>query len=365
MKLVFICGSLEPGKDGVGDYTRRLATELIGLGHSCCLIAFNDSHLSGSDSMREESWMAGGSLVRFSSSMTWSEREHLLMEKTQEMAPDWVSIQFVPFAFHPKGLCWRWFRIQKELGRRYSLHVMYHEVWVAWNLPVKTTSRLLGVIQRALFKLSDPGKYSRCSTTTLDIYRMYLAGVGIFAQLHPLLGGIPLVKSNLETERCKFIAKHVACNGANIYLAGFFGAILTTFSPEAFSEWLTVCAQKNGEILILSMGRHNKASEENWRIIQSMAEGRARTLHLGACEPDIISQYLSILDEGLSGYPPELIGKSSAVASMHEHGLPVTALGGMQSGRDTHPVRIATSKCTQQGPTEIAGQFIAILSSEI
>jgi hypothetical protein len=24
IKILFICGSLEPGKDGVGDYTRRL-----------------------------------------------------------------------------------------------------------------------------------------------------------------------------------------------------------------------------------------------------------------------------------------------------------------------------------------------------
>ena len=29
MKIVFICGCLEPGKDGVGDYTRRLSAELI------------------------------------------------------------------------------------------------------------------------------------------------------------------------------------------------------------------------------------------------------------------------------------------------------------------------------------------------
>ena len=29
MNLLFICGSLEPGKDGVGDYIRRLSSELL------------------------------------------------------------------------------------------------------------------------------------------------------------------------------------------------------------------------------------------------------------------------------------------------------------------------------------------------
>ena len=41
MKLIFICGSLEPGRDGVGDYTRRLAGELIRQGHQIAIIALN------------------------------------------------------------------------------------------------------------------------------------------------------------------------------------------------------------------------------------------------------------------------------------------------------------------------------------
>ena len=46
MKLLFLCGSFEPGQDGVGDYTRMLATELIQLGHQVSVIALNDQHIN-------------------------------------------------------------------------------------------------------------------------------------------------------------------------------------------------------------------------------------------------------------------------------------------------------------------------------
>lgn len=42
MKIQFLCGSLEPGRDGVGDYTRRLAGELIRQGNDVSIIALND-----------------------------------------------------------------------------------------------------------------------------------------------------------------------------------------------------------------------------------------------------------------------------------------------------------------------------------
>lgn len=42
MNILFICGSIEMGKDGVGDYTRRLAGEFIRLGHKASIVAIND-----------------------------------------------------------------------------------------------------------------------------------------------------------------------------------------------------------------------------------------------------------------------------------------------------------------------------------
>jgi hypothetical protein len=45
MKIIFICGSLEPGQDGVGDYVRRLAAELILKQNEVSIIALYDKNV--------------------------------------------------------------------------------------------------------------------------------------------------------------------------------------------------------------------------------------------------------------------------------------------------------------------------------
>jgi hypothetical protein len=42
MKIVFVCGSVEIGRDGVGDYTRQLGLELLNQGHEVRIIGIND-----------------------------------------------------------------------------------------------------------------------------------------------------------------------------------------------------------------------------------------------------------------------------------------------------------------------------------
>ena len=45
MVILFLTGCLQPGKDGVGDYTRLLARECIRQGQACCLIALDDPYV--------------------------------------------------------------------------------------------------------------------------------------------------------------------------------------------------------------------------------------------------------------------------------------------------------------------------------
>ena len=46
MKLLFITGNLEPGKDGVGDYTLMMALRCTQLHVNCCIIAINDVYIA-------------------------------------------------------------------------------------------------------------------------------------------------------------------------------------------------------------------------------------------------------------------------------------------------------------------------------
>ena len=80
MRIAFLCGSLEPGRDGVGDYTRGLAEELQRQGHEVIIIALRDRFITqpvvsdgetSDDSIKilrlpsEFAWMAGIQQAKF------------------------------------------------------------------------------------------------------------------------------------------------------------------------------------------------------------------------------------------------------------------------------------------------------------
>src|ERR1043166_8574031 len=46
MRIAFLCSSADPGRDGVGDYTRMLASECVRKGHECCIVALHERHVA-------------------------------------------------------------------------------------------------------------------------------------------------------------------------------------------------------------------------------------------------------------------------------------------------------------------------------
>ena len=133
MKTAFLCSSLERGRDGVGDYTRRLASELIRQGHPSIAISLNDTHIS--DPVFELQKIEGNSVsvLRLPGTMPWQERASTARKWLDAFNPDWVSLQFVPFGFHPKGLPFGLSRHLKSIIGLRPLHWMFHELWVLWN----------------------------------------------------------------------------------------------------------------------------------------------------------------------------------------------------------------------------------------
>src|SRR4030095_903714 len=104
MKIAFLCGSLEPGCDGVGDYVRRLASEIILQGHTPILVAINDLHIISEYNGFQSIANADIAVCRIPSCLSIKERFKLAKKRINAFAPDWLSIQFVPYAFHSKGL---------------------------------------------------------------------------------------------------------------------------------------------------------------------------------------------------------------------------------------------------------------------
>ena len=105
VRILFICSSLELGNDGVGDYTRKLACALIGRGHSAAIIAINDRRLNGDiwqGKQNDENTEV--QVLRLSHSQPWGFRLNKAKEFIKALNVDWISLQYVPFGFHLKGL---------------------------------------------------------------------------------------------------------------------------------------------------------------------------------------------------------------------------------------------------------------------
>src|SRR3974377_1356146 len=104
MRICFITSSLEPGRDGVGDYARDLASSCVTRGFDSQLSALNDGHI---DVTVEETQTARGVAIRtlrLSASRPWHARVRSARAFLQSFPPDWVSLQFVCYGFHRKGL---------------------------------------------------------------------------------------------------------------------------------------------------------------------------------------------------------------------------------------------------------------------
>src|SRR6185369_1226722 len=99
MRLALLCGSLHPGRDGVGDYCRKLGSELSRLGHQILLLSLNERYLRGSDQEMAE----GFSVFRCGLYDSLCRRLALARRALEQFCPDWVSLQYVCYGYHPKG----------------------------------------------------------------------------------------------------------------------------------------------------------------------------------------------------------------------------------------------------------------------
>ncbi|MFM8365255.1 MAG: hypothetical protein ACKOAS_08920, partial [Verrucomicrobiota bacterium] len=97
MRIAFVCAGAEPGGDGVGDYTRRLAGELQRRGLDAAILALNDRALG-------YGLQRGDNELRLSRVTPWSLRMREAREFLEEFRPDFLSLQFVGYGFDPRGL---------------------------------------------------------------------------------------------------------------------------------------------------------------------------------------------------------------------------------------------------------------------
>lgn len=316
MKLVFLCTSLAPGRDGVGDYVRQLAAACAQLGHVCLLVALHDRHLEHPTELVQR-----GSEVRFPASLTWTRRAEMLRGLLREFDPHWVSWQMVSYGFHPKGILPRASFALIDAARPWQNHVMLHELWLGLARADRFRPRLVGALQRRALLAFLRRLAPAAVHTTNPAYQLALARHGWPAEILPLFGNIPVQPAAREAARAELAALAGDALPRTPQLLGVvFGTIHPQWQPEATLTFLRAAGgHARRPVALVTLGR---IGAHGTRLLPRLAQSLP-VFDAGPQSPDTLSRLLQAMDFGLATHPWALIGKSGTAASLVDHGLPV------------------------------------------
>lgn len=310
MKIIFICASAEPGRDGVGDYCRRLSAELINTGHDARILAINDRAVN---KIVSQSQTEGGSVIdtlRIPMILQTKQRLQHAGDFIKEFKPDWLSLQYVPFGFHPKGLKLGLGNELRSITGSARWQIMFHELWV--GMAKEESAKLIwwGRAQQVLIKRLLQKLKPAVVHTQTKLYQAQLKKLNVEARYLPLFGNIP-VTGGQETLK------------ADVTFV-LFGAIHSGGLIDAFAaEAAQYKAEIGKTIQLLFVGRCGDEQyqwTEKWKAIGLQAEV------LGEQSAQRISALLSSATAGISTTGLAVVEKSGAFAAMRNHGLPVISL---------------------------------------
>jgi hypothetical protein len=323
VRIVVITGGLELNKDGVGDYTRWLATEAVRQGASCRLLALADRHLSSVVTGCDD----GIETLRLPFTMPWSERLRAAAQFLESSPADWLSLQFVPYSFQRWGVAAKLVRALPELVGRSRLHVMFHEIWI--DGAGSARRRLVSAAQRrtVVALASFPGALLHTSNLT---YQHALAEQGVRAARLPLFGSVPVADGNATAWLAPLLS-HAGCDALSgspavrrqWWLFAMFGTLHPVWPPQPLLDELQAAAAAAGRrVAIVSAGRLG-AGESVWDEMSATYGSQIPMLRLGEQPVQRISELLNSADFGIATTPLALVGKSATVAAMFDHGVPV------------------------------------------
>lgn len=315
MRILFLCGSLEPGRDGVGDYTRRLAGELIRQGHEGSIIALKDRHIDLVSETEQESDGTFIPVLRLSAIILVRQRYAKAKEYIDQFNPELISLQYVPFSFHPKGLPFGLARQLKKLGEGRKWHIMFHELWVGMDQEAPLKYVLWGKLQQHITHQMIDRLRPKIIHTQTRLYQMQLNKLGSPANYLPLFGNIPVryERTTTTTNAQKTLLLFVV-----------FGTIHPRAPIEDFARELAAYGIGQQQIIQITFIGRCGTELDKW--VSICNHTGLKTIVLGEQEPERISEALSSCDWGISSTPYLLSEKSGTIAAMLEHGLPVISV---------------------------------------
>ncbi len=316
--ILFICGSLNAGRNGVGDYTRVLAGHLQTQGCITALIATHDVEVDGVIHEQQHAGNHAIPTLRISRKTSHALRWKAVSDHVNDVDPEIISLQFVPFAFHSKGFPRRFVQqLGRPAFRHRQWHVMFHELWVgAQGSSVK--SRLLRLGQQWLIKKLYEELRPVMVHSHLPIYIEELKSIGIPASPLPLF-------ANVATGGTRGNLSQVSRGG--VFRLAFFSQMelsspVTKFLGDLVAELHDTTPGGSIEVLLIGGNAAKIAETGNGLAALFPALGVMSVGFLS--DVDLLSRLESV-HLGITPVPLHALGKSGTVAAFLMQRVPVAA----------------------------------------
>lgn len=305
MKILFFCGSAEPGKDGVGDYTRRLCGELLRLNISAQIVSLCDKDVIY---FKLEIQIVDENAVvvnRIPLSTSNRQRYIYLQNIVNFFDPDLISIQYVPYSFNRKGIPFWLPSFLSKLKGQHKWHIMFHELWLGIDLESSFKHKCVGQLQQLIVKKIIKNVNPYQINTQNKLYQFHLLTINIVADILPIFGNIPVSGIKYELKKnTQFILFGTIHHGAPF--EDFISDLV--LQKAGFSDPIQfVFIGKNGPEL-----SNYKCILEHYRISYEV---------LGIQSEEVISEVLLNSDYGISTTPYFQTEKSGVYAAYREHQL--------------------------------------------
>jgi hypothetical protein len=303
MKILFICGSVEPGKDGVGDYTRRFCGELIRKGHEVHVLALCDYQVSSYTADHQVVEETTVIVNRIPISTSNNQRFIWSQDILNEFQPDWISLQFVPYSFNPKGLPFWLPSFLKKLKGNHKWHIMFHELWLGIDMESSFRHKCIGKLQQLIVKKTVHNTKPYFISTQNKLYQFFLQSHNIGADILPICGNIPVAAiKKYSNEFTQFV---------------LFGTIHPGAPFKDFVEDLIANSNRFKKIIKFIFIGKNGSELTNYTTVLENCNICYEVL--GIQSEMIISQVLINSDYGISTTPYFQTEKSGVYAAYREH----------------------------------------------
>jgi hypothetical protein len=301
MKIVLLADSKEPGISGIGDYSLELCSALQALNVDAFVESIGPTH---------------------------SPARKYLSNRLKYYNADWLSFQFVPYAYASRGLVRRSTLPWDVLRGRLGTHIMFHEIWIGAHQGAPLRHRIVGALQRRgivnIMQELRPD-ISHCSNR---LYSSMLHQARIKNQILPLFGNIPLCFSTQDPYEQILKALLPGAARSDWVVAAFFGTIHPSKDLLPAIKWLQAACQCRGKrLLVVSLGHCPSAKSTFSTLSYQLPTNNKPLFNIqGKLDSIILSSWLRFADFALATTPFNLIEKSGSAIAFAEHGVPVIVI---------------------------------------